>query len=125
MGSLTEKQRCEFAENALAERQAILAEWHQREQRFARWIAHQRRRNDEDVQLLLLRQLKEKVKQRVAQFAKQKPRQLSFLDFPQFRRLTLRNAPISEQRGSYIVPLPDLPAFRGEPLDTRFLNLRG
>lgn len=42
MCGLTEQQRCEFAENALAERQEVLASLHQREQQFARWIAHQR-----------------------------------------------------------------------------------
>lgn len=125
MGSLTEKQRCEFAENALAERQAILAEWHQREQQFARWIAHQRNKHNQDAPLMLVRQLKKRVAQRVDEFSRQERPLMSFLDLPKFRYLALRQEKIAPNSAVGIVDLPDLPAFKGEPLDTRFLNLKG
>ncbi|WP_273393501.1 hypothetical protein [Actinobacillus porcinus] len=88
MCGLTEQQRCEFAENALAERQAVLASLHQREQQFARWIAHQRQYH-EDVPLLLVRQLKQKVAQRAAEIRQRKRALMRFLDLPRFRHLDL------------------------------------
>lgn len=125
MGSLTEKQRCEFAENALAEHQAILAEWHQREQQFARWIAHQRNKHNQDAPLMLVRQLKEKVAQQADEVSQQERVLMSFLDLPHFRKLALRRLPIAPNSTEGYVPLPDLPAFKGEPLDTRYLHLKG
>ncbi|WP_443091341.1 hypothetical protein ACTUM7_01270 [Basfia succiniciproducens] len=125
MCNLTEKQRCEFADRALAARQAMLSEWHQREQRFARWIAHQRSKNNQDVQLELVRQLKKQVAQRADKFGKQERQLMSFLSLPKFRKLNLRKGEIAPNSTVGFVDLPDLPAFKGEPLDTRFLNLKG
>lgn len=124
MCGLTEQQRCEFAENALAERQAVLASLHQREQQFARWIAHQRQYH-EDVSLLLVRQLKQKVAQRAAEIRQRKRALMRFLDLPCFRHLVLRQQPIAPNSTEGFVPLPDLPAFKGEPLDTRYLHVKG
>lgn len=124
MCGLTEQQRCEFAENALAERQAVLASLHQHEQQFARWIAHQRQYH-EDVPLLLVRQLKQKVAQRAAEIRQRKRALMRFLDLPRFRHLVLRQHPIAPNSTEGFVPLPDLPAFKGEPLDTRYLHVKG
>lgn len=125
MSGLTARRRCLFAEQAQAQRQAVLAKQRQRAKQFARWIACRRRQNCGDVQAMLLSRLKAKVHEAAENQAKTDRTLMRFLDLPVFRKLRLRDEPVCENSTTGFVDLPDLPAFKGEPLDTRFLQLKG
>ncbi|EIJ72155.1 hypothetical protein [Pasteurella bettyae] len=125
MKSLTAVQRYAFAEQAHAQQQTILAEQQKRAEQFANWIAYQRSQNRSDVYAMLLSQLKTKVHAVVENQAKTDRTLISFLDLPSFSKLHFRNKPVCENSETGFVKLPDLPSFKGEPLDLRFLHLKG